>query len=375
VTLTAFELLTATYAAEEFNLRDDWHGNRDRQITGRQARLQKLKVLTNLQNTDFLQAVALLHTFGQREADLARGFRAEEAAAVSCKRTTILNLPLDGYCRWAEEATVGFERAGRFLYQQNIFSARDLPYQTQVVPLAAIMARLGARWEEDGVRRRLARWYWCGIFGELYGSAIESRFARDVPEVLAWIDGSDEPTTIIEANFTPGRLLTLRTRNSAAYKGLHALLMRDGGLDLRTGVPIDEAVFWDESIDIHHIFPRAWCDRNRIEPERYNSIVNKTPISATTNRIIGGDAPRLYVRRLKERYQLSDLRIAEILHSHLIEPEHLYTDDFEAFFASRQAALLSRIEAAMGKPIALIGSQPLEVEGQLWDEADVDDAA
>src|SRR3712207_8624804 len=42
-----------------------------------------------------------------------------------------------------------------------------------------------------------------------------------------------------DANFAPARLLTLRPRNSAAYKGLYALLMRDGALDFRSGYPID----------------------------------------------------------------------------------------------------------------------------------------
>jgi hypothetical protein len=29
---------------------------------------------------------------------------------------------------------------------------------------------------------KLIRWYWCGIFGELYGGAIETRFAKDLPQ-------------------------------------------------------------------------------------------------------------------------------------------------------------------------------------------------
>ena len=66
---------------------------------------------------------------------------------------------------------------------------------------------------------------------------------------------SVEPITIAESSFQAGRLLTLRTRNSSAYKGLYALLMRDGGRDFRTGVPIEASTFLEERIDIHHIFP------------------------------------------------------------------------------------------------------------------------
>lgn len=102
----------------------------------------------------------------------------------------------------------------------------------------------------------LLTWYWSGVFGELYGRAIETRFAKDMPEVLTWIHGEDEPSTVLNANLAPARLLTLRTRNSAPYKGLHALLMRDGCQDFRPGDPIDLQLYFEDRIDIHHIFPQ-----------------------------------------------------------------------------------------------------------------------
>jgi len=46
---------------------------------------------------------------------------------------------------------------------------------------------------------------------------------------------------------------------------------------------------------------------------------------------------------------MSRQRIDEILRSHLIEPETLRNDDFEAFFERRTAALLAMIGKAMGK--------------------------
>jgi len=40
------------------------------------------------------------------------------------------------------------------------------------------------------------RWYWNGVFGELYSSAVESRYAKDFIEVPAWIKGGSEPSTV-----------------------------------------------------------------------------------------------------------------------------------------------------------------------------------
>ena len=35
--------------------------------------------------------------------------------------------------------------------------------------------------QREYFRQKLLRWYWCGVFGELYGSANETRFGLDLP--------------------------------------------------------------------------------------------------------------------------------------------------------------------------------------------------
>jgi hypothetical protein len=344
VSLTVFELLTATYAADDFLLRDDW--------AVREKRLKKHWVLGTLQSDDVLQAITLLATRERRHQSITAATSPDNAPGISCKRKDILRLSLTEYQRWADVVTAGFERAARFLYGQKIFSAHDLPYRTQITPLAAIFAVLGDRAESAGITAKLARWYWSGVFGELYGGAIETRFAKDVPEVLAWLNGEHEPSTVLDAHFAPARLLTLRTRNSAAYKGLHALLMRDGCQDFRTGDAIDLQLYFEDRIDIHHIFPQDWCKHNGIDARRCDSIVNKTPLSARTNRMISKNAPSDYLLRLQRTAGIDETRMEHILRSHLIEPKTLHGNDFDGFFTAREEALLDRIERAMGKPIA-----------------------
>ena len=114
------------------------------------------------------------------------------------------------------------------------------PTKAQLVPFAAILAKIGGKFDHAAVREHLARWFWCGIFGELYGSAVESRFVKDLLEVPAWLDGGPEPSTIIDGRFRPERLRTMRTRLSAAYKGIHALLMAEGAIDFRSGQPFGQ---------------------------------------------------------------------------------------------------------------------------------------
>lgn len=345
VALNVFELLTASFAADDFQLRDDW--------SAREKRLKdQHPVLRNLQNDDFLQAMSLLVTQERRRTALATGVTIDNAPGISCKRRDILKLEVADWQTWADRVEDGFARAARFLYGQKIFKARDLPYRTQLVPLAAMFVDLGHDGESVGARQKIARWYWCGVLGELYGGAIESRFARDLPEVVAMVRGEmGDPITIQDSSFQSNRLLTLRTRNSSAYKGLYALLMRDGGQDFRTGEPIEAQTFFDDKIDIHHIFPEKWCKTANLDPGIYNSVINKTALSARTNRQIGGRAPSRYLPAVERTAGVNPARMDEILRSHCIASGELRADKFWDFYGARGEALLQRIEAATGKTI------------------------
>ena len=343
VTLTVFELLTAAFAADDYQLRPDWEA--------RERRIHSQSILAGVSNTDFLQAVTLLATRERQTTALASGTDKDRTPRIGCKRTDMLKLELAEYKCWAGPLMAGFERAARFLHSQHLYDAKFLPYGSQLTPLAAILTVLGKDWESHEAREKLARWYWCGVFGELYGSSSETRFAHDLPLVVEWIlhDGP-EPNTIRDAEFAEARLLTLRTRNSAAYKGIYALLLREGARDWMTGEESSIQSYFDEHIDIHHVFPQGWCRENGIESTRCDSIINKTPLTARTNRSIGGPAPSEYLERIQ--IQVPHDRLDEYLRTHLIDPTHLRTNDFDGFFAARQSALLRIIREVMGKQTA-----------------------
>jgi hypothetical protein len=374
--LDAFELLTAMYAARGHKLRNDWLGADGKK--GLQSRLvefgraadQPVGVLSKVASTDVLQAIALLHTKKVRVDKAASGVTENDLPAVRATRQSLLDLPLEAYLAYRDGVETGFKRAAKFLRQQNIHRVIDLPYQTQLVPLAGIFAEIGDKADHAGHLAKIARWYWCGIFGELYGGAVESRFAKDIVEVPAWLDGGPEPATVSEGVFRADRLLTMRTRLSAAYKGIHALLMREGAKDFRSGQGYDLAVFFDEGVDIHHIFPRAWCDTQKIDVKIYDTVINKTPLSYRTNRIIGGVAPSKYLAKLELGKKNADGQIEHppiasdlldtYLTSHCISPTLLRADDFESFMTERRKALLTLIGNATGHSIDVAAETPEE---------------
>ncbi len=345
VTLSVFELVTASFAAGDFRLRDDWESRKDRLHS-------KFRVLQGIGGDQFLQAVTLLATQARQRKAVSEEKPPNHVPGIGCKRTDILNLELSEYKEWADLVEEGFKDAARFLHSQFVFTEWDVPYNTQLVPLAALYVELGKELAPYNAHQRLNRWFWCGVFDEVYGRSNVYQVALDLPQVACYVRGGPEPTLVTQASFVPERLLTLTTRNSAAYKGLYALQMKSGASDWMTGAKLQHAILEDKNIDIHHIFPVAWCvDKDRKIPSSlYDSIINKTPIDATTNRLIGGRAPSRYLPRLRQ--DITPEKLRQVLKTHWLDPDSLEADKFGECFEKRGEEMLKLIGEVMGKTIS-----------------------
>jgi hypothetical protein len=344
VSLNVFELLTATFAADDYDLKEKWESIK--------KRLRNYQNLKNVTGTDIIQSVTLISTYRKRQQTLINSESEEKIPAVNCKRKDMLNLTLSEFKNNVDNILDGFIKASKLLVEANIFKARDLPYGTQLIPMAAILAVIGHKINDMSYKSKLMQWYWSGVLGELYGSANETRYALDLPQVVDWLNGLDKiPNTIYDANFSPSRLHTLRTRNSAAYKGIYALLLGEGAFDWLNGTSITIQNYFEESVDIHHIFPKNWCEKQGLNRDDYDCIINKTPLAASTNRYIGGENPSNYLARLEKRLQNSAEQLADIMESHLVDIKDLRSDDFYSFFNNRKESILIKIEKAMNKKI------------------------
>ncbi|WP_206184302.1 DUF262 domain-containing protein [Sporolactobacillus sp. THM19-2] len=344
VSLTVFELITATFAADNFELRKDWEMRKEKFIQKSALSISNKAdaLLSDVSSTDFLTSITLLSRYYLRQ---------NGGEAISCKKKDVLKLKLNDYKKYADQLTEGFLQSASFLKEQRIFSSRDLPYSTQLIPMSVIFAVLGPRAQDGTIKEKISRWYWCGVFGEMYGGANETRYASDVSGVLGWIHDGKEPDTVQRAYFEPTRLLSLQTRQSAAYKGIMALILKNHCCDFISGRQMDFIVFLDERTDIHHIFPRDYCIKRKIDKKKWNSIVNKTPLFARTNRIIGGNAPSVYMKRIKDNGHVAESQLESNVRSHLIDIDDLKVDDFDKYFLKRAKSLINLISNAMGKKV------------------------
>lgn len=348
VKLDDFELLTAIMAAQGFRLRDDWEVRKSR-LT------DDYEVLSEITGIRFLEVVSLLATSerAKKRSMSTTGVIAD--GGIGCTGSDILSITADEYKRYADAAEQGFKSAAQFLQQQCVFSGRrDLPYMAQLVSMAAIYATIGKKQLGSDEASRLGHWFWSGIFSEAYSSSKYSRHVRDFQEVPVHVTHGRPCPLIEDATFTAERLVELRTRGAAAYKGMMALQLKTGSLDWKTGHKIDIDRCAEEKIDVHHIFPVKWCNDNlpgdavqsRVK-DIYNCVINRTPLSASTNRLINKAAPSEYLRLLEDENR--DIQHAVTLSMVCID--HLKNDEFGKFFVARGVRLMEMVSAAMGRKL------------------------
>lgn len=344
VALTVFELVTATFATYEFDLRADWEACKEI-IWGIHDSLNT-DVMRGVDETAFLTTITLYTSYF---AD----------TMTTCKKKDVLALDFESYKANKPAILEGYMLARKFLFSQYVFRMRDLPYTTQLIPLAAICAVIGkSSFNLPRTQKILARWFWCGIMGEMYGGANETRYANDIEDVVAEIQGKESLNrTVNAAYFSASRLISLQTRNSAAYKGIMALVYRESCRDFMKGTTMDIVKSMDESPDIHHIFPESYCTKQGYPKSKWNSIINKTPLLPESNRQIGGDAPSKYSQKIMKAAQIDEDQLRLRVESHLVNFDAFIHDDFDTYFIDRAKSILKVIEAAMGKTISDKGSE------------------
>jgi hypothetical protein len=138
-----------------------------------------------------------------------------------------------------------------------------------------------------------------------------------------------------------------------------------------TKEPVNANIFADQQVDLALIFPKQWCDKNGVPRERRDSIVNKTPLTNRTRRIIANLPPDVYMEKLEAEGGLPGNWLDDIVSTHLIDPRHLRgmgngrggtlrmirrpaplnVADFDAFYEFRSAELLRLIKDTIDRDV------------------------
>lgn len=234
-------------------------------------------------------------------------------------------------------------------------SAKYLPY-VSILPVFAAIQEVARHLPPDrqlDAQRKIRRWYWASVFTNRYSGAVESTSARDFLDLKAWFENDTVEPGLIAEFKTRFRNLDLRRetrRGTSVYNGIFNLLIVRGARDWMMG-----SVPQHSDLDDHHIVPKSWA-RDRNLATSIDSILNRTPLTAETNRLLIRERlPNLYLPELIRRN--GEAVVRETLETHLISPmafdillrDPFTPDDFEAFLAERQRTFQEAIEDLLVK--------------------------
>ncbi len=259
--------------------------------------------------------------------------------------------------RWtaAVEALAGAIELLRHPQEFGAISSSYLPYVSILPAFAALQSHVAGLppHRRLDAQRKVRHWYWASVFTNRYSGSVESTTARDFLDIRAWIDDDSAEPPLLQEFKTRFRSLDLRKetqRGTSVYNGIFNLLILQGARDWMTGnVPRHD------ELDDHHIVP-AWWGAKNLTGKIGHTILNRTPLTAGTNRhVIRDRLPNEYLPELIT--DNGEDRVRGILASHFISPaaleillrEPFTPADFEAFIAERQRTIQDAIENLLVK--------------------------
>ncbi|MBL7672058.1 MAG: DUF262 domain-containing protein [Bdellovibrionaceae bacterium] len=343
VKLGPFELLMARAFASQVSLRDLWD-----------KALVDYPVLEDYKIDPYylLQVVSLLK-------------------AHTIKRADVLNLSASIITDNWEKSVHGLGRSLEFLRKElGILSAELIPYNTMLVPLAAMWTELEEmKGPQVGAsREKLSQWFWASVFSQAYEKGPSSRAVSDYKELVTWIvENGLEPRALRGISFSPAMFFEVTPKQRALYRGTIALAISSGALDFHKAEKLTFDYLESNKVDDHHLFPQNFLKGKKVPEARVNCVLNRTLIDKVTNIRISDKAPSKYVNEMVK--DLGEDKVKKIFSSHVISFESLKKDDFEEFLAVRSKELFGELQKKLNRSVPET-APVIEEEDDTFDEED-----
>lgn len=227
-----------------------------------------------------------------------------------------------------------------------------VPYPSIIPAFTAIKKHVEQKGYKNilDVNAKIKKWYWSSIFTLNYSSSVESTSAKDFIDMKKWFDDdTQEPENYIKfiQDLENQSFQKQNSKGSAIYNAVFNILILNEARDWYTS-ELPEY----ETLDDHHIVPHSWGKKNI--GNDINSILNKTPLSPTTNRhIINSRLPNEYLAEMLENN--GSEKFYKILESHLISKKSadilmrkpFTKEDYYEFIAEREKSVKSYIKSSI----------------------------
>lgn len=228
----------------------------------------------------------------------------------------------------------------------NVKTLANLPYPSLLVPLAVFFATADNKGVKmsDPQRGTIERWIWKSCFSRRFSAAVLRNLKRDIDEILklksTGVSELDSFAVTLDEEYFIDQAFTIGTVHT---KTLILLLANKGPRSFVSGALVDLGPVLQayNREEFHHLMPRSFLKEKGRSTTDINRLANFAIISAMDNKVLSGDAPSRYRKKMPAE------AIDGILSS-AVCPNSLFDDDYDAFIRARAKSLVDYARSLMG---------------------------
>ena len=270
-----------------------------------------------------------------------------------CKKSTILDLKQDEFIQTWERAIVSLRLAIDYIRDSfRLPVSRLLPYVALVIPVSIFFDANNGNPPNKLQADLLSNFFWRAGWSERYSASSATRLGQDKKTILEIVKGHS-PRLDWATKFDPDRLIdTTFSVSSAFSKTILGLLATLQPQKYNNGDLVNlqnDYMHRANSMNFHHIFPKAYLKNNDYEEWEANRLVNVSLVDDFLNkRVIRARAPSDYM----DEFWTDDFE--QIMHTHLIDSQWdeddseasapIWSDDYDGFVEDRCNAILNLLE-------------------------------
>lgn len=346
IPLDIFDLLNAMLRPKEIHLKELWQENENELdfTDSKKMKIYILQVMSILEQT-YCSSKYLYYMVPEVEKTIKKPDGSKEQIILIKNKDEFL-------IKW-KRSVQALKKAIKNLKNFRDYGAikpNYVPYPSIIPAFASIKSYVEDKKYPNilDIQLKIRKWYWASIFTNRYSSSVETTTARDFQDLKRWFENDGEEPDLIDEFINKYRNIDLINDNpkgSSIYNAIFNLLIINEARDWAT---FDLPEY--DTLDDHHIVPLSIF--GKIAGSSINSILNRTPLTKNTNRvIINNRMPNVYLKEMFEKNN-NEEKIYEILKSHLISRKAVnillrdpFTkQDFEEFIIERQETIRNAIE-------------------------------
>lgn len=288
----------------------------------------------------------------------------------------LTKLKAEDFIDWWHKLCDYYKISLDFLHENNLILSQDwMPYENMLIPMMVFLNEFNGSFHKMTQEQKdfLIFWYLNSVFSLRYSGSSNERITEDSTILANVARGKKINSISFFSRLTKIQIAnkediySFNKKGNAVYKGILNLINfhSKGLIDWNN----DSKLSLNSELEDHHIFPKAYLDKNLNESEKdfIDCVGNRTLVPKKLNIKISAKAPSIYLTEIKSQNQ----NFENTLTNHLISKDILsgeMDNEFLFFLEERSEEIFRLIQENVIEPFQVI-------KDRFFEEVKVDESS